>query len=315
MKKIHNYLDNVKEKENLARHTTFRVGGDAEFFYEVSNPLDLLHAVRTASYIGMPYEILAGGSNVLVADNGFSGLIIKIRSGKFDIDGSIVEAEAGAPLASVMTRTASEGLSGLEWAAGIPGTIGGAIFGNAGSFGSAISDAASSVDIYDPKKDEVITLSNRDCDFGYRNSAFKKDNLIILRCKLNLLKDNPSRIAKTINSNLQHKRENHPSGYLSAGCVFKNIDKKSIKATDDKFLREMARFEKIPVGFLIQEAGLKGHNVGDAIVSDRHANFIVNKGSACAEQIAYLIDMIKNRVEHQFGVVLEEEIRYIGFKK
>lgn len=315
MKKIHHYLGNIKEKENLSKHTSFRVGGDAEFFCEVSNPLDLLHVIRTASYLGMPYEILAGGSNVLVADDGFSGLIIKIRGGKLDVDGSVVEAEAGTSLAGVMARTASEGLSGLEWAAGIPGTVGGAIFGNAGSFGSSMSNVISSVDVYNPKKDEVITLSNRDCDFDYRNSAFKKDNLIILKCRLNLFKDDPDRIVRTISGNLRHKRENHPSGYLSAGCVFKNIDKKSIKATDDRFLKDMARLDKIPVGFLIQEAGFKGHNIGDAIVSDRHANFIVNKGNARAEHISYLIDMIKNKVENQFGVVLEEEIRYIGFKK
>lgn len=314
MKKIHNYLDNIKEKENLARHTTFRVGGDAEFFHEVSSSLDLLRAIRTVSYLGMPYEILAGGSNVLVSDDGFSGLIVKIRGGKFNIDGGVVEVDAGAPLVNLMTKTASEGLSGLEWAAGIPGTVGGAVFGNAGSFGLSISNVIDSVDVYNPKKDEVMTLSNKDCNFDYRDSIFKKENLVILKCRLNLLKDDPIRIAKTINSNLRHKRENHLSGYLSAGCVFKNIDKKSIKSTDDKFLREMARLEKIPVGFLIQEAGFKGHQIGDAMVSDRHANFIVNKGGACAEQIAYLINMIKNKVENQFGVVLEEEIRYIGFK-
>ena len=313
MKRIHNYLDNVKEKESLARHTTFRIGGDAEFFYEVSNPLDLLHAIRTVSFLGMPYEILAGGSNVLVSDNGFSGLIIKISNGKFSLDGSVVEVDAGVSLASLISKTASEGLSGLEWAAGIPGTVGGAVFGNAGSFGLSISNVIDSVDIYNPNNDEVMTLSNKDCDFDYRNSLFKKENLVILKCRLSLSKANPVDIAKTISGNLQHKREIHPSGYLSAGCVFKNIDKKSIKSTDEKFLREMARFEKIPVGLLIQEAGFKGYNIGDAMVSDKHANFVVNKGSACAEQVVCLINKIKNKVENQSGVVLEEEIRYIGF--
>lgn len=317
MKKIHHYLDGVREKEKLAPHTTLKIGGEAEFFYDASTSGDLLYAVKIASYLGAPYEILAGGSNVLVSDKGFGGLVIKVKSNKLNFEGDAIEVESGASLPLVMAKTSLKGFSGLEWSAGIPGTIGGALFGNAGSFGMSISDIVESVDIYDPERDEAKTLSKKDCGFDYRNSNFKKSNLVILRCKLNLKKGDKENISETIKNNLRYKRENHPIGILSAGCVFKNVNKKSIK-DDSCFTREISgKFNSlgyIPAGLLIEMAGFRGYDIGDVMVSKKHANFILNKKGARAEQMIYLINQIKRKIKDQFGVVLEEEIRYIGFK-
>lgn len=311
MNKIHQYLDNIKEKEKLAGHTTFRIGGEAEFFYEAADRSDLLFAAKTCSYIGMPFHILAGGSNVLVSDKGAGGLVLKVKNNKYSFDEDDLIAEAGVSLPFVVAETARRGLSGLEWAVGIPGTVGGALFGNAGSFGKSISDVVDSVDIYDPDKDEARTLGREECDFDYRNSIFKKNNLVILGCRLQLKKADSGEIKKSMQKNLQHKRQNHPVGIMSAGCVFKNVDKSAIKENANLLGGAMSGFEKIPAGFLIEKSGLKNYSIGDAMVSGKHANFILNNGNASADQIVYLINQVKKRVHHQFGVVLEEEIRYI----
>lgn len=310
-------MDGVREKERLALHTTLKIGGEAEFFYDALTPGDLLYAVKIASYFGVPYEILAGGSNVLISDNGFNGLVIKTKGNKLNFEGDTIEVESGASLPVVMAKTSLRGLSGLEWSAGIPGTIGGALFGNAGSFGISISDIVESVDVYDPEKDEAKTFIKKDCDFYYRNSNFKKSNLVILRCRLNLKRGDKESISETIKNNLRYKRDNHPIGIFSAGCVFKNVDKKSIK-DNSHFAGEISgklnSLGYIPAGLLIEMAGFRGYDIGDVMVSKKHANFILNKKGARAEQMIYLINQIKRKIKDQFGVVLEEEIRYIGFK-
>lgn len=315
MKKIHHYLEGVKEKEGLARHTSFKIGGEAELFYNAKNSHDLVRALNVAISLGVPYEIIAGGSNILVSDNGVAGLVIKIGGNNFSIENNIIETEAGVSLAFLMSKAVSSGLAGLEWAAGIPGTIGGAIVGNAGSFEKSVSDVVESVIAYDPKNKEVISLKNKDCNFNYRDSVFKKGNLVILKSRLNLKPGDKDEIVKKIDENLSYKRERHPIG-CSAGSIFKNINK--MKIPQSHFIPKynvIKWSDKMPAGFLVDELGLKGYRIGNAIVSDKHGNFILNKGGASGRDISSLIELIKSRAKDRFGVVLEEEIRYIGFNK
>lgn len=312
MSKIHQHLSGVKEKEKLAHHTTFKIGGDAEFFYLAKNSQDLVRALNAAISLGMPYQIIAGGSNILISDDGIAGLVVKISGNNFNIENSIIEIEAGVPLAFAVSKAALSGLSGFEWAAGIPGTIGGAIVGNAGSFEKSMSDVIESVVAYNPKKKEVLNLKNNQCGFNYRNSIFKNNDLVILKCRIFLKPGDKKEIARKIEENMAYKKARHPIGF-SAGSIFKNLDKRHIK-NGSQFSKEniMKWHDKLPAGLLIEELGLNGYRIGNAMISDSHGNFILNKGGASARDIASLIRLVKSRAKDRFGVVLEEEIRYIG---
>jgi len=307
----------IKKNVILANHTTFRIGGPARYFFEANSVQDLKDAILWAEEKSMPFFIMGGGSNLLVSDEGFDGLIIKNQNSKIKIQNDNLKCkiivDAGFPLIKIIMETSKNGYSGAEWGFGIPGTIGGAICGNAGRLGQDISQVVESVLILDEDLKEK-ELSRKDCGFSYRESIFKKNNWIILSAILVFEKKDQKLIDEVLNEAKKVVQEHPP--YPSAGCAFKNYE---IKNGNGELLKRHPELEfrvrdgKIGVGYLIDRCGLKGKQIGGAKIWESHANYIVNVGGAKAADVIDLANLCKKSVREKFGIELEEEIRYLGF--
>ncbi|MBI2041678.1 MAG: UDP-N-acetylmuramate dehydrogenase [Candidatus Nealsonbacteria bacterium] len=295
----------IQKNVLLKEYTTFKIGGPAKYFCAVENKEDLIRAVSFAKKEKIPLFILGGGSNLLVSDEGFKGLVIKIENCKLKIVNSRVIAGAGVSLAKLVSITSNAGLSGMEWASGIPGaTVGGAIRGNAGAFGAEMKDITKTVivlEIQNPKskiqnnnfKIKIRNFNNKDCRFSYRSSIFKENpDLIIFSCELEMKRGD--KVKEKVKEILSYRKEKHPAE-PSAGSIFKNLE--NIRARD-----------------LIEKAGLKGRTIGGAQISEHHANFIVNLGGAKSKDVLDLIDLAKKEVKNKFGIEIEEEIKYLDTK-
>lgn len=310
--------EKIKKNIDLKALTTFRIGGPAEYYVEVSTKNELYHALRYAAQKRIPGFIIGGGSNILVNDQGIAGLVVKLLNQDIREKGTRLECGAGAKLAEAVSLAVRENLTGLEWAAGIPGSVAGAVRGNAGAFGSNISDLVENVSIYDKKKDKFVLFSNRDCGFGYRQSVFHSDKgKIIWEVILKLEHGVAGEIQKKVGEYLESRRQGQPN-FPSAGCVFKNISVDKLKNDNPELAQEaeergVTKNGMLGAGWLIEKAGLKGKKIGGAKVSLEHGNFIVNTGNARAEDVVMLISFIKQQVRDGFGVQLMEEIEYFGF--
>ena len=294
---IKELLPEVKENVSLAKYTTFKIGGPARYFYVAKTEKDLIKAIEAAKKCKLPFFILGGGSNLLVADKGYRGLIINFQFSIFNFQKNKVIAGAGTKLADLVKDSAEKSLTGLEWAAGIPGTVGGAIYGNAGAFGGSMDKIIKTVRVLNAasSKYQVTSIRNKDCKFGYRNSIFRRNkNLLILSCEIKLKRGDKKIILEKIKKNLKERKEVQPLDFPSAGSIFKNP-------------------KGCPAGKLIEKCGLKGKKIGGAKISEKHANFIVNLGGARAKDVKKLIDLIKKKVENKFGITLKEEIEFLGF--
>ena len=292
-------LPGIQENILLKDYTTFKIGGKAKYFFVAKNKENIIKAVLAAKKFKLPFFILGGGSNVLVSDKGYKGLVIKLLTTNYKLLNTKIYAEASVLLSSLVSESIKNGLTGLEWAAGIPGTVGGAIYGNAGAFGKSMKDIVKEVEILKilDGRLQIVDFKNRECEFGYRDSIFKRNrNLIILSAVLQLKKGKKEDIKKKIKEYLNYRRKTQPLEFPSAGSVFKN-----------------------PSGFsageLIGKCGLKGKKIGKAKISEKHTNFILNLGGAKAKDVKKLINLIKKKVKKIFGIILEEEIQYLGFKK
>lgn len=284
----------IKENISLAKYTTFKIGGPTKYFCIARNKEDLIKAIKKAKELKMPFFILGEGSNVLASDKGYNGLVIKIVNCKLKVENCNLYAEAGVKLEDIVKLSDKKSLTGMEWAAGIPGTVGGAVYGNAQAFDVKISDIIKSVEIFDTKTLKIKNLLKKQCQFLAKKSIFKKNkNLIILSVVLKTKKGDKEKIKKEIKEHLNYRRKNHPWRFPSAGSVFVN------------------KTGGPPSAHLIERCGLKGTKVGGAKVSEKHAGFIVNTGKAKAEDVLKLIKIIKQKVKRKFGVVLEEEIQII----
>ena len=316
----------------LASYTTFKIGGPAKFFCEAKDEDEIVEALKFAREKNLPVFVLGGGSNVLVSDKGFDGLVIKISNSawKFDfLNGSstsLIKCGAGCPLGKIVSESVKAGFAGLEWAAGIPGTVGGAVRGNAGAFNSSMSEIIESVralEILNSKSEalnnfkfQISNFKTKDCEFDYRNSIFKKKpSLIILSATLKLKKGDRAESEKKVKEILAKRKEMQPTDFPSPGSYFKNP-----VAKDKKLIRQFetdtgnkVKDNKIPAPYLIEECGLKGKKIGGAMVSEKHANFIVNTGNATAEDVVMLAAVIKTKVRDKFGIQLQEEAQMVGF--
>lgn len=313
------YLPGLKQNISLAQYTTFKVGGPAQYFFTAKTKEDLIKAVEAAQKFKAPFFILAGGSNLLVSDKGFNGLVIKIQNTKYKTQNTKIIAGAGAPLPLLLNQSVKNNLTGLEWAVGIPGTVGGAIRGNTGAFGVSMGDIVKKVEVLDIQK-KLKIFKNKDCKFKYRDSIFKhKKQLIILETEIQFEKGDKKEIQKIIKKYLNQRRENQPLNFPSAGSVFKNFTSHCFFLKSSEVIKkfpELAKFKKtgiIPAGYLIDKCGLKGKKIGKAQISEKHANFIVNLGGARAKDIIKLMDLTKLKIKNEFGIILKEEIQYLGF--
>jgi len=315
----------IQKNVLLAPYTTFKIGGPAKYFVETKSVEEIQEFCKWAQDKNIPIFVLGGGSNVLISDKGFDGLVLKIQNAKIKIQNDnskskIITAEAGVQLAKLVSETAKRGLSGLEWAVGIPGTVGGAIAGNASCFGGQMADVIEKVQVLDLNDLSIFDLKNFECDFGYHESVFKNSpGLIILGVHFILKTGVKDEILKNIQEVTKKRTKVQPIKEKSAGCFFKNLDWKRHDMDKARLLKKFPEFKqfsdksKISVGFLIDYLGLKGRNIGDANVSNEHANFILNCGNATAEQMVMLTSLIKSRVNTRYGFNLEEEVNLIGF--
>jgi len=314
--KIKNLLPGVKENVSLKDYTTFKIGGKAKYFFVAKTKNELINAIKASKQLNLPFFILGNGSNVLFSDKEFKGLVIKIKNEKLKIKNCVIDTEAGTLLSILVKKAQQHSLSGLEWAVGIPGTIGGAVYGNASAFGKAIGDLVKQVEVLDLKTFKIKKLSKKECQFKYKDSIFKhKKNLLIFSVILRLKKGNKEKIKENMKRFLTIRKETQPLNYPSAGCIFKNlgIQNSKLKIKKELFekfpeLRDFIQKGEIPAGYLIDKAGLKGKRIGDAMVSEKHANFIVNLGNAKTKDVQKLIAHIKKKVKKIFGIELKEEI-------
>jgi len=315
-KRLRKFLE-IEENIPLKKHTTFKIGGPARYFYKAENEDNLIKAVNFSKELSLPFFILGKGSNLLVSEKGFKGMVIKCEIKGIDRKDSKVKAGAGLKLSELIAFTAKNGLTGLEWAAGIPGTVGGAIRGNAGAFGTEMKDSVEEVEVIDSETLEVKHLDNKGCNFNYRNSIFKSNpNLIIISSLLSLKKEDKRIILDRIKNHKKYRKEHHPLEFPSSGSVFQNVDYNSLKKEIKERFPDIKQFkenEVIPVGFLIERVGLKGRKVGQAQISEKHANFIINLGGAKAKEVKELIELVKKKVKERFEIELKEEIQYLGF--
>jgi len=307
----------IKENVSLKEFTTFRIGGNAKYFYEPVSVEDMIRIIRLAEKENLPWFVLGRGSNILVSDKGFPGIVIKPASGKIVIKENAVEAEAGAPLAQLVASTVKRGLGGLEWAFGIPGTVGGSLYCNANAFGGSIAQTLKEVEVYSVTRNKLERYSAKELHFDYDSSPFKNTDIVI-RGAFRLAKADNQHLKRKIQQIAYYRATHHPQGF-SAGCIFKNIQDrqdiqnflKNFPLGRDLYVKQWKSF--IPAGYLIEKAGLKGYRIGGVRISAKHANFIINDNSGTAEDVAILISLVKEKVKQKFGLRLKEEIRYVGF--
>lgn len=289
MTSLADFSEITRRDEPLAPYTWMKIGGPAQFLIQPRTPEELVQVVKTCDQVEAPLKLLGGGSNLLVRDAGVGGVVLRIYGepfAKVEVQGDVVRAGAGAMLTTVISHTVNAGLAGMETLVGIPGTVGGALHGNAGGRIGDIGQFVESVTAL-TMTGEVVTRNQDELSFGYRESNL--DDLIILEATFRLQPDDPDEITRHMRKLWISKKATQPYSFQSAGCVFKNP-------------RGMS------AGLLIDQAGLRGTRIGGAEISDRHANFIVSHPGASSADVQRLIDLARSKVAEQFGVDLELEI-------
>jgi UDP-N-acetylmuramate dehydrogenase len=284
----------VLPEEKLCLHTTWRIGGPAEVLVIPATQEDVLNTIRIATLHSKPITVIGNGSNLLVADSGIRGLVLKLAGGlkSYCFEGNNLKAEAGCLLPGLARTSAALGLSGLEFAAGIPASLGGALLMNAGAHGGELGNLVQ--DVLACKLDgEVVILSPEQCKFGYRQSTFQQGEYIILSANLILQPGNKAESLVKIKDNLERRKNSQPMEFPNAGSIFRNPP-------------------EVPAGKLIEEAGAKGLQVGGALVSEKHANFIVNTGGATAADVLAVINSVQEMVWQKFNILLHPEVRMLG---
>lgn len=297
---VFEYIKEIVPQKNIlfdvpmSRHTTFRVGGDAKCLVRINNKSQLIKLVPYLQLTDQEYFILGNGSNLLVGDKGYPGIIVKLEGdmGSVAVDNDRMTVFAGVLLSKAASSARDHSLTGMEFASGIPGTIGGGIVMNAGAYGGEMKQIVESVEIM--KLDgEIMVLDNDTMEFGYRTSVIKNRSFIILETVLKLNKGSQDEINSRMEELAYRRREKQPLDFPSAGSTFKRPD---------------GYF----AGKLIMDAGLRGFSIGGARVSDKHCGFVVNSGNAKAMDVREVIEEVQQRVKEKFGVTLEREVIYLG---
>ncbi len=312
----------IKIRENipLAPYTIYKIGGLARFFVEITGIEDLCEAAVFAREKGLKHVMLGLGSNVLISDNGFDGLVMRMTGSGIQIEGKRMIVDAGVMMARAVMESGKAALHGFEWGIGVPGTIGGSIRGNAGCFGGEMKDIVESVEVFNFPTATSYKLQATNCSFGYRNSIFKTHpEWIVISTVLQLHIGSRQMIQEEIGRIAQERVIKQDIGTKSCGCIFKNVPLPPDNHRREKLytqFSELAVFRgrsTIPAAFLIDRCGLKGRCVGSIHISDKHANFFINQGGGRSKDVLALIAVAKEEVKKRYGIDLEEEIHLIGF--
>ena len=302
-----------KSNFSMSKITYFKVGGPAEVFVEVDKERDLIELVKFCRRESLPLTILGGASNVIVADEGVRGLVLRYTNDSVEVlkkegEFTFVEASSGMKMSLLVSKVVELGLTGLEYFLGVPGLLGGAVYNNAHYLSDLIGEHIESVKVLD-KDGQVLWLSHEECDFAYDNSRFQDSGEIILKVRFKLKSGNKEVSQNLIKKATQYRAKTQPLGMPSSGCIFQNVPNNS-------YLKELfSQFSDkdfVPGGFLIDQAGLKGEKEGDVEVSEKHAAFFVNNGDGTSHDLRKLISKVKRRVKEKFGVELEEEVFHLG---
>lgn len=286
--------ERVLFSEPMKKHTSFRIGGPADYFIMPKSYEEVAEAIAVCKEEQVPYSIVGNGSNLLVSDAGYRGVVIQIfrEMSEVQVEGSCIRAQAGASLAKIAAAALDAELAGFEFAAGIPGTLGGACVMNAGAYGGEMKDVLVNVTVLD-ESGKVVKIEKADLELGYRTSIIARKGYIVLGAELELKHGSPNEIRGLMNELKEKRISKQPLEYPSAGSTFK---------------RPEGHF----AGKLIQDAGLRGFRVGDAMVSEKHCGFVINAGEATAAEVDSLMKQVSERVQEQFGVTLEPEVKRLG---
>ena len=286
--------NSIFENENMANHTTFKCGGNASLYIAPNSTDELVKVLEVLRNEDYPYMVIGNGSNLLVKDTGYDGAIVEVdkKISEIDVRGEEIIVEAGAKLSKVATIAMENDLAGFEFAHGIPGNMGGAVVMNAGAYGGEMKDVLKWVKVVD-QNGEIKTLENEELELGYRTSRVMKEKMIVLEACIKLELGVMGDIAEVMALLMSKRKASQPLEYPSAGSTFK-------------------RPEGYFAGKLVQDAGMKGYRVGDAMVSDKHSGFVINCGNATATEVIQVIKDVQAKVKDDFGVDLEPEVRIIG---
>lgn len=286
--------EQVLFEEPMKSHTTFRIGGPAEVFIMPKSVKQVQMAVKICQEEQIPYFILGNGSNLLVSDRGYRGVIIQMdrNMGKIQVEGTEIQAAAGALLSSIAVAARRESLTGFEFAGGIPGTLGGAVVMNAGAYGGEIKDVLKEVTVMDGDG-KIFTLPASELEMGYRTSIIKTAGYLVLSARITLSRGKEEDIKARTRELSEMRTQKQPLDYPSAGSTFK-------------------RPEGYFAGKLIMDSGLRGYSVGGAMVSEKHCGFVINKGNATAEDVVSLMKHVTEVVQEKYGVTLEPEVKFLG---
>lgn len=287
--------DQVICGEPMSRHTTFRIGGPADYFLTPAGAEEIRDVIAYCREVELPYFILGNGSNLLVSDEGFRGAVIQVdhRMQEITVEGRAIRAQAGVLLSKAAAVARDHSLTGLEFASGIPGTLGGGVSMNAGAYGGELKDVLVRVRVVD-RDLQIRDIEAGDLDLGYRHSRIQDEEMVVTDVTLELLEDRMEEISSRMNELREARTSKQPLEFPSAGSTFK-------------------RPEGYFAGKLIMDAGLKGFRVGDAQVSEKHCGFVINRGAATAKDVCTLIKSVQEKIREKDGVLLEPEIRFLGF--
>lgn len=314
----------IKQNILLSDFSNFKIGGNAKYFLDVSNVQELIDGLKKWKEIPKDFSqnqkrifILGGGTNILFSDNGFDGLVVKYSDESISESGEEITVGGGTPLSKLLEFCIENSLSGMEWAGGLPGTVGGAVRGNAGAYNGEIKDNLIEVESLDVETLEFKKRNVNQCDFAYRTSVFKKngDREIIINIKFKLETGDKEIIKAAVQEKIDARNKRHPLDFPNVGSIFKNVP---VEKFDTKqFLYELSQYVKndpfpvVPTAKVNFLAGLSGKRVGDAQLSEKHTNFIVNLGAAKSKDVHELIKIIKNAVKEKFNINLEEEVMFV----
>ena len=302
----------VRESVVLAPYTRFGIGGPADLFAETADASTFAAAVRVCRESTLPFHVLGDGSNVIVSDNGFRGLVLRFTACDVRVEGSEISTDAGAPLETLVATSVDHGLRGLETLARIPGSVGAAVYGNAGAYGHSISETVTSVEIFDGA--EVRRIGNEECDFVYRGSIFKyHKDWMIFQVGFELESGDRDALRARAAEITAVRDEKFPPSMRCAGSIFKNLylDDLPAEAAAEVPAR-VVREGKVASAYFLEQVGAKGMRQGGIRIADYHANLIYNAGGGRAAELRDLIAELKQRVENRFGIRVEEEVQYIG---